>query len=76
MKIIFSLFLIFELTPAGKITIKLVASFTLKMAKRSGARSAKQSFASEIKKFFDAKLCFALLASLRSAIISENKVDN
>ena len=66
------------LTPAGKVTNKLVASFSLKMAERSEAKSAKRSFASKIKnsKYFDAKLRFALLASLRSAVFSEIQVDN
>jgi len=48
------------------------------MAERSEAKSAKRSFASKYQRFlfFDAKLRFALLASLRSAIFSEIKVDN
>ncbi len=43
------------------------------MAERSEAKNAKQSFASKISQIlkFDAKLCFASLASLRSAIFSE-----
>jgi len=48
------------------------------MAERSEAKNAKRSFASKIKilKNFDAKLRFALLASLRSAIFGEIQVDN
>ena len=48
------------------------------MAERSEARNAKRSFVSKylIILIFDAKLRFTLLASLRSAILSEIKVDN
>ena len=49
------------------------------MAKRSEAKSAKRSFASKIKKktrYFDTKLSFALLASLRSDIFCEFLVDS
>jgi len=46
---------------------------SLKMAERSEAKNAKQSFASKISVIFkfDAKLRFALLVSLRSTIFSE-----
>ena len=37
----------FALTPADKVTNKLVASFSLKMAERSEAKSAKRSDASK-----------------------------
>ena len=48
------------------------------MAERSEAKSAKRSLASKYLKFciFDAKLRFALLALLRTAIFSKIKVDN
>jgi len=48
------------------------------MAERSEAKNAKRSFAPKIKKkkYFDAKLRFAVLASLCSAIFSEIKVNN
>jgi len=48
------------------------------MAERSEAKNAKRSFASKkIKNLkFDAKLRFALLASLRSAIFNEIQVNN
>jgi hypothetical protein len=48
----------------------LAASFSLKKAERSEAKSAKQSFASKKLDFliFDAKFRFALLASFRSVI--------
>ena len=48
------------------------------MAERSEAKNAKRSFASKIFQFFkfDAKLRFAFLASLRSAIFSQIYVDN
>jgi len=47
------------------------------MAERSEAKNAKRSFASKIKKmkYYDAKLRFALLASLRSAIFCETELD-
>ena len=38
-----------RLTPTGKVTNKLVALFSLKMAERSEAESVKRSFASKIK---------------------------
>ena len=63
-------------------TNKFVTLFSQKVAERSEANSAKRSFASKLKiqyfqyrSYFDAKLRFALLASLYSAIFSENKVD-
>jgi len=48
------------------------------MAERSEAKSAKRSFASKISQIFkfDAKLRFAFLASLRSAIFSEILLNN
>jgi len=47
------------------------------MAKRSEAKNAKLSFASKKElKYFDAKLCFALFVSLRSAIFNQIYVDN
>ena len=47
------------------------------MAERSEAKSEKLSFASKKNlRYFDAKLRFALLASLRSAIFSDIKADN
>ncbi len=50
---------------AGKATILLFTLISLKMAKRSEAKSAKRSVASNsrFEIFFDAKLRFALLAS-------------
>ena len=64
------------LTLAGKMTIYLFTFILLKMAERSEAKSAKRSFASKISfiLIFDAKLRFELLASLRSAIFSDNKL--
>jgi hypothetical protein len=55
------------LTPAGKVTNKLVALFSQKIAERSEAKSVKN----QTSRYFDAKLRFALLVLLRSAIISE-----
>jgi len=60
-------------------TNKLSTSISLEMAERSEAKNAKRSLIREAKlrvkifQFlrFDAKLRFALLASLRSAILSE-----
>ena len=48
------------------------------MAERSEAKSAKRSFASKITQIikFDAKLRFALLASLRSAIFNQKFKQN
>ena len=45
-------------------------------AKRSKKREAKLRVKNEYLKYFDAKLRFALLASLRSAIFGEIQVDN
>jgi len=45
-------------------------------AKRSKKREAKLRVNNQILKYFDAKLRFALLASLRSAIFSEIQMDN
>ena len=45
-------------------------------AKRSKKREAKLRVKNENLKYFDAKLRFALFASLRSAIFSEIQVDN
>ena len=58
-------------------TNKLVALFSLKMAERSEAKSAKRSFASKKLDFliFDAKLRFALLASFRSVIFKRKWSD-
>ena len=66
----------FSLTLAGKMTNYLFTFILLKMAERSEAKCAKRSFASTISyiRKFDAKLRFALLASLRSAISSAIKV--
>jgi len=51
--------------------------FSQNIAERSEAKSAKQSFASKMKiRYFDAKLRFAPLASLRSAVFGEIQVDN
>jgi hypothetical protein len=46
------------------------------MAERSEAKRAKLRVENLNLGYFDAKLRFALLASLRSAIFSENKVTN
>jgi len=48
------------------------------MAERSEAKNAKRSFASKIRnlKYFDAKLRFALFASLGSAIFSKTQMNN
>jgi hypothetical protein len=58
----------------------LVASFSLKMAEHnnSEAKSAKQGFASNKTYILicGSKLRFALFASLRSAIFSENEASN
>jgi len=45
-------------------------------AKRSKKREAKLRVKNQNIKYFDAKLRFALLASLRSAIFSEIQLDN
>jgi len=45
-------------------------------AKRSKKREAKLRVKNENLEYFDAKLRFALFASLRSAIFSEIQVDN
>ena len=67
----------FNLTFAGKVTNKLSPLISLKLAERSETKSAKRSFASNIKIiFFDTKNRLALLASLRSAILSENEATN
>ena len=59
-------------------TNNLGARNSLKIAERSEAKSAKQSFASkiEISALFDSKERFALLASLRSADSRENQITN
>ena len=51
-------------------TSRLSTQISLKMAERSEAKSAKRSFASKFEKLyiFDAKLRFALFASLLSVI--------
>jgi len=41
------------------------------LAKQSKKREAKLRVKNENLKYFDAKLCFAFLASLRSAILSQ-----
>jgi hypothetical protein len=46
------------------------------MAERSEAKSAKRSFASKYLEFLCLTRSFALLASLRLAIVSENEVTN
>jgi len=57
-----------RLTFAGEMTILLYTLIWLKVAERSEAKIAKQSFASTISKIlkYDAKLRFALFFSLRS----------
>ena len=45
------------------------------MAERSEANSARMSFASMIR-IFDAKICFAVLASLRLAMFRKFQGDN
>jgi len=54
----------------------LSATVTLKIAERSEAKSAKLRVENLFLRYFDAKLRFAIFASLRSAILSETEVDN
>jgi len=54
-------------------TNKLSAQVLVKVAERSEAKLRVKTLN---KNFFDAKLRFALLASLRSAIFSETEMDN
>ena len=67
-----------RLTLAGKATNLLFTLISLKMTQLSEAKSAKRSFASnfQILDIFDAKLRFAFLASLLSAILSQIYVSN
>jgi hypothetical protein len=58
------------------VTNKLVASFSLKMAERSEAKSENRSFVSKKNLNFDFR-SFAFLVSLRSAILTlASKVTN
>ena len=57
----------------GKVASKLSTKTSLKMTTRSDAKRAKRSFES---KKIDGKLRFALLASLRAAILREVLLDN
>ena len=54
----------------------MVVSFSHKMAERSEAKSAEHPAEKTKLLIFEAKLCFALLASLRSAILSKNVATN
>ena len=58
---------IFDISPAGKMTNKLSILILLKRAQRSEALNAKRI----LNSLSDAKLCFAFLASFRSAILNE-----
>ena len=54
----------------------MVALFSRKMTERSEAKTAKSRLKNNNSTYFDAKLRFAVLPSLRSAIFSENKAIN
>jgi hypothetical protein len=58
---------IFDISHAGKMTNKLSILILLKRAQRSEALNAKRI----LNSLSDAKLCFAFLASFRSAILNE-----
>jgi len=60
------------LTLEWKVTNKLYIMISLKKAERSEAkiREAKLRDKNLTLRYFDAKLCFALLASLRSALLA------